>query len=83
MEGLVSRVALIVDVVGAALLVGLVRGRRSGARERHYRVRELARPVERHVVRGIQLEVKERTLDYGKTIDPAAARTFFQSLPKK
>ena len=32
---------------------------------------------------GVMLEVKERTLDYGKTIDPAATRAFFQSLPKK
>jgi hypothetical protein len=28
----------------------------------------------------VTLERKERTLDYGKTIDPAAARVFFQSL---
>lgn len=30
----------------------------------------------------VTLEVKERTLDYGKTIDPAAARQFFLSLAK-
>lgn len=29
---------------------------------------------------GVMLEVKERTLDYGKTIDPVATRKFFQSL---
>ena len=29
---------------------------------------------------GVTLEVKERTLDYGKTIDPVATRKFFQSL---
>ena len=28
----------------------------------------------------VTLEVKEKTLDYGKTIDPMAARKFFQSL---
>ncbi len=28
----------------------------------------------------VTLEVKERTLDYGRTIDPAAARVFFRSL---
>jgi hypothetical protein len=28
----------------------------------------------------VTLEVKEKTLDYGKTIDPAAARAFFRSL---
>lgn len=28
----------------------------------------------------VMLEVKERTLDYGKTIDPLAARAFFRSL---
>ena len=31
---------------------------------------------------GVTLEVKEKTLDYGKTIDPMAARAFFQSLAK-
>ena len=31
----------------------------------------------------VMLEVKEKTLDYGKTIDPVAARQFFLSLPKK
>jgi hypothetical protein len=30
----------------------------------------------------VTLEVKEKTLDYGKTIDPTAARNFFQSLAK-
>ena len=32
---------------------------------------------------GVMLEVKERTIDYGKTINPLAARQFFLSLPKK
>jgi hypothetical protein len=31
----------------------------------------------------VTLEVKEKTLDYGKTIDPMATRKFFQSLPNK
>ena len=31
---------------------------------------------------GVMLDAKERTLDYGKTIDPMAARQFFQSLNK-
>ena len=31
----------------------------------------------------VTLEVKEKTLDYGRTIDPAAARQFFQSLASK
>lgn len=30
----------------------------------------------------VTLEVKEKTLDYGKTIDPLATRSFFQSLAK-
>jgi hypothetical protein len=30
----------------------------------------------------VTLEVKEKTLDYGKTIDPMAARQFFQTLAK-
>ena len=30
----------------------------------------------------VMLEAKEKTLDYGKTIDPIAARQFFQSLAK-
>lgn len=30
----------------------------------------------------VTLEVKEKTLDYGKTIDPLATRAFFQSLGK-
>ena len=32
---------------------------------------------------GVMLEVKEKTVDYGKTIDPVAARQFFLSLAKK
>jgi len=31
----------------------------------------------------ITLEVKEKTQDYGKTIDPLAMRQFFLSLPKR
>lgn len=31
----------------------------------------------------VTLEVKEKTLDYGKTIDPAAARQFFLSLASR
>lgn len=31
----------------------------------------------------VTLEVKEKTLDYGKTIDPQAARAFFLSLASK
>ena len=32
---------------------------------------------------GVMLEVKEKTIDYGKTINPLAARQFFLSLAKK
>ena len=32
---------------------------------------------------GVMLDVNERTLNYGKTIEPPAMRSFFQSLPKK